>query len=65
MHQNSILQKVCGIVCSLLLILASAVGVDARPQEEDIRISLELKNVSLQKVMDEIKGQSPYLFFTS
>jgi len=65
MYQNSILQKVCGIACSLILIIASSVGLNARPQEEDIRINLELKDATLQKVMDEIKGQSPYLFFTS
>ena len=65
MYQNSILQKVCGIACSLILIITSPVSVNARPQEEDIRINLELKDATLQKVMDEIKGQSPYLFFTS
>ena len=65
MYQNSILQKVCGVACILILIIASSVNMDARPQGEDIRINLELKNATLQKAMDEIKEQSPYLFFTS
>lgn len=59
-----ILQKICGTFCFAILFTLS---VSARPvlQDEDIRLTLQLKDVKLEKAIESIKEQSPYLFFIS
>lgn len=59
-----ILQKICGTFCFAILF---ALSVSARPvlQDEDIRLTLQLKDVKLEKAIESIKEQSPYLFFIS
>ena len=49
-----------GLLCFLLL-TASTVNISARPQS-DSRITLKLDNVTLTRVMNEIKQQSRFLF---
>lgn len=58
--RQSILQKMRGLLCFLLLTVLMP-SLNARPQT-DTRITLNLDNVTLTKAMNEIKQQSRFLF---
>lgn len=60
MNKLSILQH--GRLLYLILFAVIAVDLNARPQN-DVRITLELENVTLKKALDAIEEQSSYLFF--
>ena len=60
MNKNSILQRSCCLICSMIILTLSSVQSFAKPQKEDIRMNLELKNVSLDSALDSIKAQSPF-----
>lgn len=62
MNKNSILQRSCCLICSMIILTLSSVQSFAKPQKEDIRLNLELKNVSLDSALDSIKAQSPFTF---
>lgn len=62
MNKNSILQRRCCLICSMIILTLSSVQSFAKPQKEDIRLNLELKNVSLDSALDSIKAQSPFTF---
>lgn len=62
MNKNSILQRSCCLICSMIILTLSAVQSFAKPQKEDIRLNLELKNVTLDSALDSIKAQSPFTF---
>lgn len=62
MNKNSILQRSCCLICSMIILTLSSVQSFAKPQKEDIRLNLELKNVTLDSVLDSIKAQSPFTF---
>ncbi len=62
MNKNSILQRSCCLFCSMIILTLSSVQSFAKPQKEDIRLNLELKNVSLDSALDSIKAQSPFTF---
>lgn len=62
MNKNSILQRSCCLICSMIILALSSVQSFAKPQKEDIRLNLELKNVSLDSALDSIKAQSPFTF---
>ena len=62
MYKNSILQRSCCLICSMIILTLSSVQSFAKPQKEDIRLNLELKNVSLDSALDSIKAQSPFTF---
>lgn len=62
MNKNSILQRSCCLICSMIILTLSSVQSFAKPQKEDIRLNLELKNVSLASALDSIKAQSPFTF---
>ena len=62
MNKNSILQRSCCLICSMIILTLSSVQSFAKPQKEDIRLNLELKNVSLDSALDSIKAQSPFSF---
>lgn len=46
----------------MIILTLSSVQSFAKPQKEDIRLNLELKNVSLDSALDSIKAQSPFTF---
>ena len=46
----------------MIILTLSAVQSFAKPQKEDIRLNLELKNVTLDSALDSIKAQSPFTF---
>lgn len=60
MNNLSILQH--GRLLCLILLFFFAVHLEARPQN-DVRITLELENVTLKKALDVIEEQSSCLFF--
>lgn len=62
MNKNSILQRSCCLICSMIILTLSSVQSFAKPQKEDIRLNLELKNVTLDSALDSIKAQSPFTF---
>lgn len=62
MNKNSILQRSCCLICSMIILTFSSVQSFAKPQKEDIRLNLELKNVTLDSALDSIKAQSPFTF---
>lgn len=62
MNKNSILQRSCCLICSMIILTLSAVQSFAKLQKEDIRLNLELKNVTLDSALDSIKAQSPFTF---
>ena len=62
MNKNSILQRSCCLICSMIILTLSSVQSFAKPQKEDIRLDLELKNVTLDSALDSIKAQSPFTF---
>ena len=62
MNKNSILQRSCCLICSMIVLTLSSVQSFAKPQKEDIRLNLELKNVTLDSALDSIKAQSPFTF---
>ena len=62
MNKNSILQRSCCLICSMIILTLSSVQSFAKPQKEDIRLNLELKNVTLDNALDSIKAQSPFTF---
>lgn len=62
MNKNSILQRRCCLICSMIILTLSSVQSFAKPQKEDIRLNLELKNVTLDSALDSIKAQSPFTF---
>ena len=55
--------KVRGLLC-FLSVISLSVNTFARPQE-DIRITLELNDISLETAIDNIEEQSSYLFMNS
>ena len=57
-------EKVRGLLCFIAVFALSA-GISAKPQQEDVLITLNLDKVSLQTVIDRIEEQSPYLFMNS
>lgn len=46
----------------MIILTLSSVQSFAKPQKEDIRLNLELKNVTLDSALDSIKAQSPFTF---
>lgn len=46
----------------MIILTLSSVQSFAKPQKEDIRLNLELKNVTLDSALDSIKAQSPFAF---
>ena len=62
MNKYSILQRSCCLICSMIILTLSSVQSFAKPQKEDIRLNLELKNVTLDSALDSIKAQSPFTF---
>ena len=55
--------KVRGLLC-FLSVISLSVNTFARPQE-DIRITLDLNDISLETAIDNIEEQSSYLFMNS
>ena len=64
MQKRCILQKLCGVLSFLVLFHLSLAAL-AAGAGDDARITLKLKDVSLEKAISCIKEQSPYLFFIS
>ena len=46
----------------MIILTLSSVQSFAKPQKEDIRLNLELKDVTLDSALDSIKAQSPFTF---
>ena len=60
MNKQSILQYGRLLCLILFYTFLAETGINA---QEETRITLELKNVSLGTAIEEIEKQSPYLFF--
>ncbi len=57
-------EKVRGLLCFIAIFALSA-NISAKPQQEDVLITLKLDGVALQTAIDHIEEQSPYLFMNS
>ena len=57
-------EKVRGLLC-FIAVFALSVNISAKPQQEDVLITLNLDGVSLQTVIVHIEEQSTYLFMNS
>ncbi len=64
MNRYRIPQRSCCLFLFLILFLLPAKAAPGL-QSEDVRLTLQLKDVTLAKAIDSIKEQSPYLFFIS
>lgn len=62
MQKRRILQNLCSVL-SFLILLHLSVATYAAGQANDSKITLELKDVTLEKAITSIKEQSSYLFF--
>ena len=61
MYKRSILQRYRRLLCFLSAFVLLSAVLDARPQE-NVRITLKLDDATLEKAIDAIEQQSPYLF---
>ncbi len=64
MNRYRITQRSCCLFLFLILFLLP-VRATTGFQSDDVRLTLQLKDVTLAKAIDSIKEQSPYLFFIS
>ena len=64
MNRYRITQRSCFLFLFLILFLLPARATPGL-QSDDVRLTLQLKDVTLAKAIDSIKEQSPYLFFIS
>ena len=64
MNRYRIPQRSCCLFLFLILFLLPARATPGL-QSDDVRLTLQLKDVTLAKAIDSIKEQSPYLFFIS
>lgn len=64
MQKRCILQKLCGVL-SFIVLLHLHLAAFAAGAGDDAKITLKLRDVSLEKAISCIKEQSPYLFFIS
>lgn len=55
--------KVRGLLCFIAIFLTA--GISHARQQEDVRITLKLDNVTLETVIDKIEEVSPYLFMNN
>ena len=61
MNKTAFCKTVCRCLCFMSLLLCGTLLMSARPQDEGF-ISITMRDVPLNEVMDEITGQSGYLF---
>ena len=61
MNKMAFCKTVCRCLCFMSLLLCGTLLMSARPQDEAF-ISITMRDVPLNEVMDEITGQSGYLF---
>ena len=61
MNKTAFCKTVCRCLCFMSLLLCGTLLMSARPQDEAF-ISITMRDVPLNEVMDEITGQSGYLF---
>ena len=64
MQKRRILRKLCSVLCFSVFLLVSTAGF-AAGDGDGTRITLKLKDVTLEKAINCIKEQSRYLFFIS
>ena len=61
MNKTAFCKTVCRCLCFMSLLLCGTLLMSARPQDEGF-ISITMRDLPLNEVMDEITGQSGYLF---
>lgn len=62
MRKRCILQRLCGVLCFIAMLLISVDGFAAR-DGDGTKLTLKLNDVTLEKAVGSIKEQTRYLFF--